>query len=300
LVFVRENPDTAVGGLALQFNWDAVLWGLENEDTFAMWLNHFWDPDTDAGLPGCFSARIRANNLWTEMLNHYRAGRYESAYRDLGRIAHLIQDMGVPAHTLLDCHAFGDDYEEYVRDSANLPHSAGGLVGGGNVECVVQIMFVVAEISDNYDSEEGVGEIYNFYNDDELTDDEADAIAEACIPLAEEGTAALFRLFYDYVQPVSEIILPDQGRIYSGAIGIPFVARAHSYDKQWQDADYIEMVDFDFAEEDTPQPRDWTNAGSDDTLNEENHYEFTWNFKGFIGQDCGEGPKGGLQLEPQS
>jgi formylglycine-generating enzyme required for sulfatase activity len=24
------------------------------------------------------------------------------------------------------------------------------------------------------------------------------------------------------------------------------------------------------------------------------------NFKGFIGQDCGEGPKGGLQLEPQS
>jgi hypothetical protein len=27
---------------------------------------------------------------------------------------------------------------------------------------------------------------------------------------------------------------------------------------------------------------------------------FPPNFKGFIGQDCGEGPKGGLQLEPQS
>jgi hypothetical protein len=30
------------------------------------------------------------------------------------------------------------------------------------------------------------------------------------------------------------------------------------------------------------------------------HFSNEENFKGFIGQDCGEGPKGGLQLEPQS
>jgi hypothetical protein len=47
----------------------------------------------------------------------------------------------------------------------------------------------------------------------------------------------------------------------------------------------------ELIEESIPHPNAVSNA---------NYCNRSQNFKGFIGQDCGEGPKGGLQLEPQS
>ena len=87
------------------------------------WNSHFFEPQTPAGPVGQItvafdpfkctgtnggfqqvSARARAGQLWDLAKEDYAAGRYRSAYRILGRILHLLQDMTSPAHVHNDPH----------------------------------------------------------------------------------------------------------------------------------------------------------------------------------------------------
>jgi hypothetical protein len=78
-------------------------------------MHHFWDAD----LPNLFetyegydNAYDRAIQYWNEAIYAYSVGAKGQAYEYLGHIAHLLQDMSVPAHAHLDKHLHKDFYED--------------------------------------------------------------------------------------------------------------------------------------------------------------------------------------------
>ncbi|MDD5298371.1 MAG: S8 family serine peptidase, partial [Rhodocyclaceae bacterium] len=71
-------------------------------------FNHFWNPDTryGDGLLTFSSAPQKAVELWRKAVAAHQQGTggQPAAYYWLGRIAHLLADMSVPAHVHLDAH----------------------------------------------------------------------------------------------------------------------------------------------------------------------------------------------------
>ena len=87
--------------------------GSIDEDNFPRWMNHFYDPSAGKGLWGFASAKDWAQSgwqtfNWEKALNFYVKGDRQSAMIALGHVLHLVEDMGVPAHTRNDAHPEGD------------------------------------------------------------------------------------------------------------------------------------------------------------------------------------------------
>jgi len=139
-------------------------------------------------------------------------------------------------------------------------------------------MIILAEKSDNFDSDDYDGEVtQGAYRPAPFTDANGAAIANACYKKAIKCSGAVLRLFYQTVKPTVDLLRPvTQGEIHSGLIGIPFEAQAKSYNRPFSDADFIKRVDFEYAEEDAPVPADWTNACSDTTPDAEYKYTCPW------------------------
>ncbi len=86
--------------------------------------NHYWQRPHDGtgeyGLsPGDHSAYDMAEAYWSHALYEYKKGNKDLAYYYLGRVAHFLTDITVPAHAHGDNHAhkwFGgdDSYEDYM------------------------------------------------------------------------------------------------------------------------------------------------------------------------------------------
>jgi hypothetical protein len=90
-------------------------------------FQHFYNPETGKGFKGTFgSAPDRAVNYFIEILkkvgcgpnaiNNISQNDKKKIYDYFGRILHLLQDMGNPAHTRDDLHVFTKTFEDYVRD----------------------------------------------------------------------------------------------------------------------------------------------------------------------------------------
>ena len=100
-----------------------LLFGLSLRSFF-----HFWNPDEnyDSGINlDIFALGIQPSALSTAQARFYQAianyniGDLANAYYWLGRTAHLLMDMSVPAHVQLDMHIpFGDldsdNYEMFI------------------------------------------------------------------------------------------------------------------------------------------------------------------------------------------
>ena len=78
------------------------------------------------------------------------------------------------------------------------------------------------------------------------------------------------------MKPTVQLLRPGEAEIHSGLVGIPFEANAHSYQKQFTDADFILQVDFEYAEVDVPATSDWTTAGTDTTPDGSSKYTLIW------------------------
>lgn len=109
-----------------------LKWGAEHEDTPVRYLNHFYDPINNRGwanqlttkqwsqdsvrqsLPGFFG-----DYSWHKAIYEYQQGNQEYAYKALGHILHLMQDMSVPDHTRDDTHLPSEGtespYEKWVE-----------------------------------------------------------------------------------------------------------------------------------------------------------------------------------------
>jgi hypothetical protein len=100
-----------------------LLEGVSDEDIPRRWLNHGWDPDIgyNSSFPFGQSAIETAEDFLSQAKSLYEQGENKrgEAYWRLGRIAHLMGDMSVPAHTHLDLHADillnDDEYEEWMQ-----------------------------------------------------------------------------------------------------------------------------------------------------------------------------------------
>ena len=118
-------------------DWGAADLGVDWQDLVPQsgaWIDvtvtHFWDP-LDGGIlspaNGTFeefypNAWMKAKILWQYALSNWAAGEEANAYSCLGRVAHLIEDMGNPAHAHEDWHPIDtndDSLEAWLSDAAN-------------------------------------------------------------------------------------------------------------------------------------------------------------------------------------
>lgn len=284
VAYVQANPDTAVGTNALTIHWVNVAGTIVSEDTdgFMPYRRHFYDPVTGNGLTYLGithqDAVTRSIDFWNNtVLPEYRDGNYANAYQALGRVAHLTMDMGVPAHVNLDPHPASEFYEStYITVPANrIGIGSTGLSSAGTVR---DLMHTLATASRNFDSNDRNGLVdLGTRRAGGFTATEGAGIAIVCYPGAIEAVGGLFKLFYDTVKPIVQLDRPVQEEIHSGLIGIPFEAKANSYNKAVSDADYIQKVLFDYAEEDAPAAIDWVNAGLATVFDAAYKYTYTWN-----------------------
>jgi len=103
-----------------------------DEDQCPNYLSHFYNPKTgeDGGIytspcdlfPTVTTAFARARDFYDDAIDLYRQGDRDAAFRKLGAVLHLMQDMTSPAHVHGDphpqfiggqCANDGDDFEKW-------------------------------------------------------------------------------------------------------------------------------------------------------------------------------------------
>jgi sulfatase modifying factor 1 len=181
-----SDPDAP----GLGFN--ALIEGVWEEDAssyegITSYYRHFWDSDEgyNTGWGGNDSAVTQAHRNFKQAIDHYQlylskgdANEKKIAYYWLGRTAHLLMDMSVPAHTLIDIHipyVNDDQYEETSKlyytditwedaiidslwpypDFSDIPES---LRPNADLS---SLFYCLSDVSDDYDSDDRDGEITN-------------------------------------------------------------------------------------------------------------------------------------------
>ena len=76
--------------------------------------------------------------------------------------------------------------------------------------------------------------------------------------------------------PMDELLRPSALEYHSGLIGIPLKARAKSYQKNFNDSDYISNVVFYYALIDNPSADDWYYLASDCDIDDDQYYIIIW------------------------
>jgi hypothetical protein len=89
-------------------------------------FDHFFNPNTEKGLPGAQPATKRAFDYLRAIMQKTGCGPEaisklsptdrQKVYDYFGRIEHLIEDMGMPSHTKNDIHILEEPFEKYVND----------------------------------------------------------------------------------------------------------------------------------------------------------------------------------------
>ena len=188
--------------------------GAYEEDSFLNWMNHFWNPNNYGGL--CFSfvcydsALEIAQHLWAVyVLENYQENP-ELSYYYLGRVAHLLEDVSVPAHVHNDAHwgPYGrDSYEDYMSEHFNeydLEFFESNGITPIIADNIPELFLSMAEIADDYDSDDANGEVDKGVRRmcDELElncdidNENVSLIAEQIMPKLFQHIAGLYRLFW--------------------------------------------------------------------------------------------------------
>lgn len=263
-----------------QFTGDDLLEGVYEEDTLGIWLRHFVAggdgmeittglskiPDDDRIIlqtllrgavtqyvvdpsDGAYlSAYEAAETLWQQAIGSYEVGSKALAYYYLGRVAHLLADMCVPAHVHLDRHVAlqkDADFYEY-NTSANKRFMLWGLDGErsgptGQVRLyqgLEELFRATVNYTEEYPSWNLNGILQADGQDDpdipnegrhgpELVGsdlrwdmDDYWLVADDLMPWAMEQSAALYRLFYRQVdiEGPTIIMLTQLGDSENGAV----------------------------------------------------------------------------------
>ncbi len=287
LAWVNQDNDGRVGEVVAIHRDEIVLGSWQEDVPSERVLDHFWDPKTGEGwlpLVGK-SALERAEELYADALSAYEnevylGGDEVGAYHYLGRVIHLVEDMAVPAHTLIDWHInlpplyTPDDYETYMAERIpgqpppnHIPDPNPQVLTGS----LEELMRTVAEISNDYDSDNFDGETGAVNRDPDLVDTEFMTIRNACFPPAMRAAAGVLQLFYQDIQPTAIIVDPSQGEICSGqGNGVEFVIVADSY----LTGHHLGEVTVDFSGDIVNDP--WTNITTLAGINNGNVYAHDW------------------------
>ena len=213
-------------------NADGHAWGQQSDGTRS------WDY---SGSPGEDTAVNRAykyftggqslepgsvvlDSLWQAMgdaLQHgitwmYANGNKARAYYWLGHVAHLLEDVTLPAHALA-AHALLEKYETYTAQHNHWGQwgfPTAGLRGGptgdirlpqeiwdtGTLDPLYYLFEEAAEAADDFDCDRADGELdHGTRRAGGISDGEARAVGDVMMPIAMKAVAELFRYFYDLV-----------------------------------------------------------------------------------------------------
>jgi len=179
------------------------------------------------GLTGVYDAGWDINADRGEGIIHqYAAGAKETAYYWLGHVAHLLEDMTLPAHAHADPHGTDDirnmldEYERYTAAGSNWRQwgfpIVEGMRGGpaGDIRtpeeiedsvasgygALYDLFYETASLADDFDSDDANGEKQaGAMRSGGITDTEARTVGDTMMPKAMEVVAEMFRLFYSVV-----------------------------------------------------------------------------------------------------
>ena len=213
-----------------------IIEGAIEEDNGLQARDHFWSPNFsyDAGISGFSSAVSKAQEYWGLAKRNYDAGNKSSAYWRLGRVAHLLTDMAVPAHVNLDPHLVYDHYESYVEDQyvpvrsgsptnyhaldietilaaqSPTPHPAyDSVLPSYQKTALFRLFLSLAETADDYESDDrnGEKEAIGHNKDGQYDTSAAECLihADVLVPLAIQHVAGLYRLFFDEMHPAAAL-----------------------------------------------------------------------------------------------
>lgn len=145
-------------------------------EDFTGFYMHGWDPDKGAyvgWMPLMGSAYRQGVNYYDQFTSLLKNGEKDKAVATIGGVLHLLTDMATPAHAHADMHIFHDFYEEWANKELNnktelLVYLNNVDVPRGRVYYQLPVdtfdnykntlMYKMAEIADNFDSDDADGE----------------------------------------------------------------------------------------------------------------------------------------------
>jgi len=229
------------------------------------WYHHFYDPDVDSSNNGlcnatgalayAFSNDENADTYWKRAKSFYLAGvqakkigdvgleriNKGTAYWYIGRVAHLLADVSVPAHVHRDAHIYNkDSYEKYTElHYTNWTYVHAKNLPNADPSWTVDDLFMnLAQRSQYFPSDDNNGNVSNTgdwfdgwpVNPNgmregilcieegstdicsenptwcSINDSNLFKIGDKLMPLAIQYTAALYRLFWIETHPVNPTI----------------------------------------------------------------------------------------------
>jgi len=167
------SPSQWLGNSTSDHGNSNIAEGTHDEDNGINWMNHFVAGGDGGelydGLSVWDSAYERAGvttNFWGSAIGAYGSNK-SAAYYNLGRVAHLLTDMTVPAHVHLDEHPLFDTYEvELAENDSYNGHNvwfkqytsataSGQIRSYANLE---QIFRETVDYTEDYDSDDENGD----------------------------------------------------------------------------------------------------------------------------------------------
>lgn len=133
------QPENSIDYFGDYQDGDNIRNGVVEEDQIGRPVYHFWEPDNpnfihsdyDDGLLAFSSSWNRALVMWNEqVVPLYLEGKVDESYYWMGRVAHLLEDATVPAHTHLDPHLPIDDQADLLEEWAGEPTNYNNYSGG--------------------------------------------------------------------------------------------------------------------------------------------------------------------------
>lgn len=171
--YANKHPDEIPSGqmLSNEKYWPNIRNFLIDEDNGLNPLQHFWNPEggENDGLLFNDSALHRAIYWQNWALLQYWIKDYADAFDALGRVCHLIGDMGCPAHTLLDPHpdidlgggAFAtpdiDSLHTFANKAEHQVHWTSQQMDPGGSISLTTLMGDLARFSRQWDSDDANG-----------------------------------------------------------------------------------------------------------------------------------------------
>ena len=239
---------TAWSGCGVGQSATALIEGTFEEDEPSCYIgpdssnSHYWNPDGgyNAGLGSANSALFDAQDRFARALANYPANK-AAAYYWLGRTAHLLADMSVPAHTLLDAHGFPDfdSYEYYTASGNNYQaiNSSQGITDPpqslpseyltqGDVQ-LTELFYTLAKKSKEFDSDDvngtspvtGQGQ---FNAGGTISDYTLSVLHQPLLESRAIGySAALYTLFWERTHPPITIALTGSNVVLSWPTNVP-------------------------------------------------------------------------------
>lgn len=170
--------------------------GILDCDRLDLAADHYYDPNTKAGLAGCMSSADLAQESYDLAISLWRGGEWSVAIYELGRALHMVMDATVPYHSKLQPLDGHVEYETWCYDHEGLYLAfSNGLYGRGSAKEYVHCNALLS---------------LALYDQATYPATYAE-VAQKMVPQAARSAAGLLDLFFHQVQELDLGLRPCAG-----------------------------------------------------------------------------------------